>query len=70
MRGGFENNPEMMANYFKAYGCHPAAAVHNTGDGIVMCEKVGASMWHMHGIAGFWPHVVSLDGTASPRTWR
>ena len=59
--GGFENNPEMMANYFKAYGCHPAAAVHNTGDGIVMCEKVGASMWHMHGIAGFWPHVVSLD---------
>lgn len=61
--GGFENNPEMMANYFKAYGCHPAAAVHNTGDGIVMCEKVGASMWHMHGIAGFWPHVVSLDGT-------
>ena len=61
--GGFENNPEMMWNHFKTLNAHPAAGVHNTGDGIAMCSKVGAKMWHMAGIAGFWPHVVSLDGT-------
>lgn len=60
--GGFEGSPELMVSVFKAYGAHPAAGVCNTGDGIRMCAKVGANMWHMGGLAGFWPNHVSLDG--------
>lgn len=61
--GGFENNPDMMANYLRSYGSHPLAGVHNTGDGITMCAQVGASMWHMANIAGFYNGFASIDGT-------
>lgn len=61
--GGFENNPEMMATISRPTAVTPQRRCTTPATAIVMCEKVGASMWHMHGIAGFWPHVVSLDGT-------
>lgn len=61
--GGFENEPVMMANYIRAFGAHPLAGVHNTGDGIKMCAAVGADMWHMANIAGFYNGFATLDGT-------
>ena len=71
--GGFENNPEMMANYFKAYGCHPAAAVHNTGDGIRMGAWVGGAideaphcpMYFDEGVEGL-EHMPSIPLTRQP----
>lgn len=60
--GGFENNPNMMANYIRAYGAHPFAGISNTGDGIALCAEVGADMWHMANIAGFYNGFASLDG--------
>lgn len=60
--GGFENNPEMLECYVQCGGALPAAATLNTGDGIAMCQKVGAKLWHMSGWAGAWMAPVSLDG--------
>uniref|UniRef100_A0A7C9JDG2 FAD-dependent oxidoreductase n=1 Tax=Muribaculaceae bacterium Z82 TaxID=2304548 RepID=A0A7C9JDG2_9BACT len=60
--GGFENNPVMMANYIRSYGAHPFAGICNTGDGIKLCAEVGAEMWHMANIAGFYNGFASLDG--------
>ena len=60
--GGYENNPEMLQNYQKAYGVHPCAGLSNEGDGVTMCAQVGAHMWHFGGIAGFNNNFASLDG--------
>lgn len=69
--GGFENNPEMMANYFKAYGCHPAAAVHNTRATALSCARRSV---HQCGTCTASPDsgptsCHSME-RASPRTWR
>lgn len=61
--GGFENNAEMLSNYFKAYHAHPCAGLSNTGDGFRMCNEVGAQLWHQAGIAGFNNNFASLGGT-------
>ena len=47
--GGFENDPDRK---WDALPCRPTVFVGNpgnTGDGLRMTEKVGASMWHMTG---------------------
>jgi len=47
--GGFENDPERK---WDALPCRPTGFLGNpgnTGDGLRMTEKVGASMWHMTG---------------------
>ena len=54
--GGFENNPAMQQQFWEAKAVLPAAGQHNTGDGIVMAQDVGAAlthMWHVHGCYGF-----------------
>lgn len=54
--GGFENDPERK---WDALPCRPSLFIGspgNTGDGLRMAEKVGASMWHMTGqtvVVGF-----------------
>ncbi|MSP40265.1 MAG: FAD-binding protein [Deltaproteobacteria bacterium] len=53
--GGFENNEEMKLQYFEAQPVYPVY-LGNTGDGILMAQKVGAALWHMwhfHGSYGF-----------------
>ena len=52
--GGFENSPEYLECYVQCGGAVPAAAHCNTGDGIHMCQEVGADLWHMSGWAGAW----------------
>lgn len=48
--GGFQYNEEMQLNYlglkFMAQGCKG-----NTGDGIRMCQELGADIWHMRGVS-------------------
>src|SRR3990172_7570583 len=53
--GGFENNEKMKIPKFEAQPVHPVY-LGNTGDGILMAQKVGAALWHMwhfHGGYGF-----------------
>lgn len=45
--GGFEFNEEMKNKYLKCYPFKFEGWEWNTGDGITMCEEVGAKMWHM-----------------------
>jgi succinate dehydrogenase/fumarate reductase flavoprotein subunit len=53
--GGFENNSEMKLQYFELQPVYPVY-LGNTGDGILMAQKIGAALWHMwhfHGSYGF-----------------
>lgn len=50
--GGFECNDEMMGNYVRPYPIKPAGWPLNTGDGQIMCQAIGAKMWHMNLITG------------------
>lgn len=59
--GGFENSPEFLECYVQCGHALPAAATLNTGDGIRMCQEVGAAMWHMSGWAGAWMSPVNLE---------
>lgn len=50
--GGFEKNPELHQNYFNRPYIYPLGSDMNTGDGIYMCQEVGAQLWHMSNISG------------------
>jgi succinate dehydrogenase/fumarate reductase flavoprotein subunit len=50
--GGFEFNEEMKAMFHKAYPTGYYGWRYNEGDGIKMCQKVGADLWHMDVMAG------------------
>lgn len=52
--GGFEANPTMRQNFVGQAAAHPAIEELNTGDGHKACMKVGADLWHMEHVAGFW----------------
>ena len=54
--GGFEGSDEFRQQFWEGNPVLPAAARHNTGDGIRMAQALGASIWHMwhfHGAYGF-----------------
>ena len=48
--GGFENNPEMIRNYYTSgyYELMPGGTPYNRGDAITMCQAIGADFWHMN----------------------
>jgi succinate dehydrogenase/fumarate reductase flavoprotein subunit len=52
--GGFENNPEMLRNYFRGTASTVLfwGGALNRGDGIIMAQSVGADLWHMNNYAG------------------
>lgn len=60
--GGFENNAQMKADYLSAPWTRRIAAAYNEGDGITMCARAGADMWHMNSCAGFWTSMSAIDG--------
>lgn len=67
--GGFENNPRMKADYLSAPFARRIAGKCNEGDGITMCARCGADMWHMNSCAGFWTSMSAIDSdTALMRT--
>lgn len=45
--GGFENNDVMKSNYLNMPG-RPIGSPYNKGLGVLMCQAVGADLWHMH----------------------
>ncbi len=54
--GGFEGSAERQDQFWEGRPVLPAAARHNTGDGIAMAQDLGAELWHMwhfHGAYGF-----------------
>lgn len=50
--GGYENNQEMIQNYYHMLYAYPKGTYYNTGDGVYMAQKVGAELWHMNSPAG------------------
>jgi len=50
--GGFENNQEMIRDYLHVPYGYPRGTPYNTGDGIIMAQKVGADLWHMANAVG------------------
>jgi succinate dehydrogenase/fumarate reductase flavoprotein subunit len=50
--GGFEFNEELKAMFHKAYPTGYYGWRYNEGDGIKMCQKVGADLWHMDVMCG------------------
>ncbi|MSO64849.1 MAG: FAD-binding protein [Alphaproteobacteria bacterium] len=56
--GSFENNLDMLRNYWGIDKVYSYGTPGNTGDGVRMLQKAGADLWHLRGkshAAGFWP---------------
>ena len=51
--GGFEYNDAMKEAFLLCKPFYAAGNPGNTGDGIVMAQKVGAALWHMKTVAGY-----------------
>lgn len=54
--GGFEFNDWLLKQYCEIQPIYGVGCPGNTGDGILMSQKVGAALWHMwllHGSYGF-----------------
>lgn len=50
--GGFEFNEAMKEQYFPIMPFHGIGNPGNTGDGIVMAQRIGAALWHMGVVVG------------------
>ncbi len=50
--GGFENNDSMKETYLPFTPLLLSSYSGNTGDGIKMAQKIGASLWHMSSFSG------------------
>ncbi|MBR2836037.1 MAG: FAD-binding protein [Coriobacteriales bacterium] len=50
--GGFEANPTMAASFCQIPYMYARAGVGNDGDGIYMCQAIGAQLWHMSNLSG------------------
>ncbi|NTW28515.1 MAG: FAD-binding protein [Coriobacteriia bacterium] len=48
--GGFEGNAQMLFEYGRIYPMAGLAWPLNTGDGIKMCQAIGADLWHMNNV--------------------
>lgn len=46
--GGFENNPQMIGDYFSIERSNPMGTLYNRGDGHRMAMEINADFWHMH----------------------
>ena len=46
--GGYEFNPYMVENSYPGWPVYSRGTPYNTGDGILMAQKVGAGLWHMN----------------------
>jgi succinate dehydrogenase/fumarate reductase flavoprotein subunit len=51
--GDFSYNQDMIKNYLRPYPMKFCGWKYNTGDGIVMALKVGARLWHMNQVCGY-----------------
>lgn len=66
--GGFENDPQMIAEYaLLGQSVKPNGSPYNVGDGIRMVAPFGAQLWHMNNVSGTTLCVLGegLDGAAT-----
>lgn len=63
--GGFEKDEKLLDTYYPvgSKGFWQYGTPHNFGDGIRMCQEIGASLWHMNNYA-----VGSIASIATPGT--
>ena len=64
--GGFENDLETMRQYFPlpslSTTMSPDGTFYNRGDGLRMCQRLGAKMWHMNNFASVnWQYPLTED---------
>jgi len=52
--GGFENSAQLCDAYLPVGSVQAISHPDNTGDGLLMAQAVGASVWHMSNYFGFW----------------
>ena len=67
--GGFEFDFEMQKNFSPGWPIYGRGTPYNTGDGIKMCQKIGAPIWHMSSsLAGFGALLlpINMPGTDIP----
>lgn len=73
--GGFEANPQMMFDYMRTFPIAGLAWPLNTGDGVKMCQAIGADLWHMNNVCaqgygfqypGFFELRTGLNGAGFP----
>ena len=50
--GGFEFDFDMAKQFLPGWPVYGRGTPYNTGDGIRMCQKVGAALWHMNNTLG------------------
>ena len=50
--GGMENNEKLKEMFHKSYPTQYYGWRLNTGDGVAMCQKAGADIWHMDVMCG------------------
>lgn len=46
--GGYEHNASLLENSYPGWPVYSRGTPYNTGDGILMAQKVGAGLWHMN----------------------
>ena len=46
--GGYEFNENMVENSYPGWPVYSRGTPYNTGDGILMAQKIGAGLWHMN----------------------
>ena len=61
--GGFECNKDMVQQYLNVINYGARGGQYNTGDGIKMCQQVGAELWHMNAFEGLF----GLGGVTWPQ---
>ena len=61
--GGFECNKDMVQQYLNVINYGARGGQYNTGDGIKMCQNVGAELWHMNAFEGLF----GLGGVTWPQ---
>lgn len=73
--GGFEGSEEMLFNYMRTWPLAGMSWPLNTGDGVKMCQRIGADLWHMNNCCsqgygfqypGFFELRTGLNGASWP----
>lgn len=73
--GGFEGSADLMFNYMRTFPLAGLAWPLNVGDGLKMCQAIGADLWHMNNVAsqgygfqypGFFELRTGLNGAGWP----
>lgn len=73
--GGFEGSEDMMFNYMRTFPLAGLAWPLNIGDGVKMCQEIGADLWHMNNCCsqgygfqypGFFELRTGLNGAGFP----